>query len=171
MKITIGFSTHKGFAPLSWLIMAAEHTNFSHAYVKVRSESLDRDIIYQATGAGVHFIGTTMFSQTAEVIEEYEVEIGEEDRVRFLQWAIDNAGKPYGRLQLVGLGLMRLAKLFGFNIKNPFANGSTAYVCCELAAAALESVKLGPKFGYDDMDLNNLRDFIRIIGKKKTPQS
>lgn len=49
----IGFSRHRGFAPLSWAIMAVERTNFSHVYIKFYSASMGRWLVYEATGKGV----------------------------------------------------------------------------------------------------------------------
>lgn len=160
-KIIVGFSRHKGFAPLSWLIMLCEGTNFSHAYIKVHSESLDRDLIYQATGSGVHFVGKALFDKTAQVVEEYEIEIPDYNRKKLLQWCVDNAGKPYGHLQLVGIGLIRLAKLFGIRMANPFSNGDQRYVCCELVAAALEHLGLASPEPLDQVDLNATREMAR----------
>ena len=160
MKIQVGFSRHKGFAPLSWLIMLCEGTRFSHAYVRIRAESLDRDLIYQATGAGVHFVGKPLFDETAQVVEEYEIDIPDENRKKLLQWCVDNAGKPYGHLQLVGIGLIRLAKLIKIRITNPFSNGTKAYVCCELVAEALEHVGIPGPEPLDQVDLNSTRDMV-----------
>lgn len=161
--ITIGFSKAKGFAPLSWLIRACEGTEFSHAYIRIRSESLDRDLIYQATGAGVNFVGTALFDQAAQVVEEYQIEISEETRKKLLQWCVDNSGKPYGRLQILGIGLVMLAKLVKLRIKNPFPNGSGAYVCCELVYAALEHIGIAGPSDLDQVDLKATRDMVRSV--------
>mgnify|MGYP001571962652 CR=1 FL=1 len=164
--ITVGFSRHKGFAPISWIIMLCEHTPFSHAYIKVRSESLDRTLVYQATGSGVHFIGSAMFEESAQVIEEYEMPMPSEDRKKLLQWCVDNAGKPYGRLQVIGIGLIRLAKLFGLRISNPFSNGNKAYICCELVTAALEHTGMAGPDDLDQVDLIATRDMVRLVDEK-----
>lgn len=155
MKIWVGFSKHRGFAPLGWLIMRCEGTNFSHTFVRVRSESLNRNLIYQANGSGVFFIGQEMFDRSNQVVEEYEIEVSDAAKVKFLQWAVDSSGKPYGHLQLVGLGMMRLAKLFGLRIKNPFGNRDSAYVCCELVVEALETLGLAGPADLDNVDLQD----------------
>jgi hypothetical protein len=56
-----------------------------------------------------------------------------------MQFAIDNAGIPYGIKNAFGLAIQRLAHLCGFKIKNPFSDGSKSYVCCEIAGYVLES--------------------------------
>lgn len=158
--ITIGFSRHKGFAPLSWLIRLCEGTSFSHAYLRFRSESLDRDMIYQATGSGVNFVGTVLFEQTAQVVEEYSIEIDDATRKKLLQWCVDNAGKPYGRMQILGISLVMLAKLVKLRIRNPFPNGNGAYVCCELVYAALEYIGIAGPSDLDQVDLNATREAV-----------
>lgn len=166
MNITIGFSKHKGFAPLSWLIMLCEGTPFSHAYIKVHSASLDRNIIYQATGAGVNFVGEQLFDQSAQVVYEFKIPLEKASHNKLLQWAVDNAGKPYGHMQMVGLGLVRLAKLLGLRIKNPFPNGTGSYVCCELVAAALEDVGIPGPSDLDLVDLNSALQMVKAAEEK-----
>lgn len=158
--ITIGFSRHKGFAPLSWLIMLCERTKFSHAYIKIKSESLNRTLIYQATGSGVYFIGEEAFKLSSEVVEEYPLEVSPEHRIKLLQWAVDNSGKPYGKMQLLGLGVIRLVKLFGLKINNPFSNGNKAYICCELVTEAIENIGLFPPTDLDKVDLRSIKAIV-----------
>jgi len=158
--LVVGFSKRKGFAPLSWVIMLCEGTKFSHTFIHVYADSIERDLIYQATGSGVHFVGRKAFDECAEVIESYPIQISEEDKKKLLQWSVDNAGKPYGYWQIVGLGLIRLAKLIGLRIKNPFSNGDKAYVCCELVVAALKH--LGMK-GPDQLDQVDLKAAKRMV--------
>lgn len=155
-QIIVGFSRHPGFAPLSWLICAVEGTPYSHAYIKIRSESLDRTLIYQATGIGVYFVGENHFNQVAIPIEEYVFEISDDARKRFLQKAIDKTGMPYGKLQILGIGIMRLAALFGKRISNPFKDGNAAYVCVELTDEALG--ELGLLISEEDRDSIGLKE-------------
>lgn len=158
--IAVGFSRHKGFAPLSWLIMKCEGTNFSHAYIRVRSESLDRNLIYHATGSGVYFIGEPAFEEHVTVAEEYELKVTDQTRKELLQWAVDTSGKPYGKMQLIGLGLKRLVKLVGISIKNPFGTGNKAYICTELVASALKEVKMLDDVNLDEIGLAELRSLV-----------
>lgn len=146
--------------PLSWIIQWSEGTNFSHAYVKIRSDSLDRTLIYQATGSGVAFIGEPTFNEHYQVVEEYDIQISDAAKKKLLQWCVDNSGKPYGRLQCLGIGLQRTLKLIGISIKNPFSNGEQAYICTELAAKALEEVGIEFPTPLDEVDLLELRQTV-----------
>lgn len=163
-KITIGFSKSKvGFPVIAWLIMLCERVPFSHAYVKVHSDSLDRDLIYQATGSGVYFVGLPAFQLHSQTVEEYSLEVSDAAKKKMLQWAVDTSGKPYGRLQLAGIGLKRVCSLVGIKIGNPFKTGSGAYICTELAAQATE--ELGIPFGVDldEVGLKELRDHVKMV--------
>lgn len=160
-KLILGFSKPRGwFVPVSWLIRKTEKTRYSHAYIRVRSSSLERDLIYQATGSGVYFIGGIAFDDHVEVIEEYEFEITSESKKELLQWAIDTSGKPYGRMQMLGLGIKRLFRFFGISIKNPFRTGNKAYICTELAAAALKEIKILSDVDLDEVGLSELRSLV-----------
>lgn len=164
MKITVGFSRHPGFAPISWLICAVEGTKFSHAYIKIRSDSLDRTLIYQATGVGVYFVGEQHFLTKAKPIEEYDFEISDEAKKNFLQKAIDKTGLPYSKMQIVGIAIMRLFALFGKKISNPFKNGDKAYVCCELVDAALSELGLIPNnVDKDSLGLKELMNHVKAL--------
>ena len=163
-KVYIGFSKSRvGLPIIAWLIMLCERVPFSHAYIRIRSESLDRDMIYQATGSGVYFVGLPAFELHSKIVEEYAFEVSDQARKKMLQWAIDTSGKPYGRLQLLGLGLKRLCSLVGIRIGNPFKSGSGAYICTELAARATE--ELGIPFGIDldEVGLKELRDHVKMV--------
>lgn len=161
--VYVGFSKRRGFSPLSSMIMWLEGTKFSHAYIRIRSDSIDRDLIYQATGAGVYFIGKALFEEHSETVEEYPLDMSDDARTRMLQWSVDNAGKPYGKRQMVGLGLVLLARMVGVRVKNPFTNGNKAYVCCELVAEALKNLGVPGADQIDQVDLNAARDMILSV--------
>lgn len=136
--IYIGFSkSTKKFAWFSWLIRLVDGTEYSHVYIKFHSNSLERDIIYQASGTQVNFVGTKIFESCNKVVIEYPLDIKEETKKRILQQAIDKAGIPYGIKEIFGLAIIKLYSLFGKKISNPFGNRDITYVCCELVADLL----------------------------------
>lgn len=160
--IIIGFSCHKTFNILSELIKAAEHTKFSHVYVKFYSASLDRWLIYQASGLVVNFVGEEHFLEKNKVIAEFKTAVTPEQKTEVLQLAVDLAGRPYGMKDLIGIGLVRLAALFKKKIKNPFEDGTKAYICSELGATIL--VKLGVKI--EDLDSTTPKDLYDLLRGK-----
>lgn len=128
-KVIIGFSKPKGFfKPFSWAIRLVERTAYSHVYIRARSEKLGVDLIYQASGSQVNFMGLEHFKTQATSVHEFECEIPDSDYDDFMRWAIINSGAPYSAKQPLGILLIKL-----FNLrKNPFGNGEFAWVCSEL---------------------------------------
>ena len=135
-KIVIGFSRPKGwFKPFSWAIRLVEKTPYSHVYIRAHSDALDVDLIYQASGAQVNFMGIQHFHDHAKTLYEFEFEISDEKYKQFMQWAIINSGADYSIKQPLGILLIKL-----FNLKrNPFDNGRCAWVCSELVGYFLVS--------------------------------
>jgi hypothetical protein len=144
--------------------MLCEGTKFSHTYIRVRSDSLSRDLIYQATGTGVYFIGSIGFDEEHEVVEEFDLGGTEEIKKVILQWAIDMSGRPYSHKQFLGIGIKRLFKLFGRNIKNPFSDGNKGYICTELVAEAAKF--LGEELkDVDSIGLQEVYDHVVKLAK------
>jgi len=142
-KIYVGFSKpiNRIFPVYSWAIRALEGTKFSHVYVR-HATKYDVDIIYQASGTQVNFESGEMFFKKAETVREFEFEITDDAFDAYMRFAIKNAGKPYGVLQVFGIALYSLLGLE----KNPFPSGSTNYICSELVAEILFEIG---KFKYD----------------------
>jgi len=129
-KITIGFSRPKGkICPcLSWGIRLFQGwTPYSHVYVKFHSNSLDRDVIYQASGLQVNYIGSKLFYKHVHVVDEFSLEISDEDYRKMMQYTVDNAGKPYS-----------LKSIFAILFKiESWCDGDDSFVCSELIGEIL----------------------------------
>lgn len=163
--IWIGFSRSASFAPLSTLIRLIEKTEFSHAFIRVRSNSLQRDLIYEATGHGVFFVGAEAFSKKSQVVKEYPIQLKTEAKTKLLQWAVDTSGKPYGTIQLLGLAIKRIFAIFGHKISNPIRTGKQAYICTELVAEALKSLNLIEDSELEDIGLRELLQKVQEVHK------
>lgn len=135
-KITIGFSRPIKFKIFAWLIMKAYETPYSHSYIKFHSDSYDRYLIYQASHTMLNFMGEEVFRSENTPIKEFNIEILDETKKSVIQFAIDNAGKPYGIREVFGLAVVRVAEILGFKIKNPTRMRN--YVCSVLVAKILE---------------------------------
>lgn len=141
MIITIGFSRPKAwFVPFAWAIMAYQKTNYSHAYVKFHSDSISRDLIYQASGKMVNFIGSEKFAAEEIIVAEYQIEISEDKRVALMQFLVDETGTPYGVLQIFGLLLYRQ---FGWKL---LRNNDKEFICSELVARVLHGLDVPESF-------------------------
>jgi len=167
--VYVGFSTHR---PrdwkwlVSWAIRKLQRAPYSHVYVRFPSESLQRDLIYEASGTTVHFAGAESFARSSRVIKEYEVRVSQESFVHALQWAIDNLGKPYGTRELLGAGWVCVGRMFGKKFRNPLGDGARSFVCSELAAAVLG--ELGFTLG-GDLDTQIPRDVDDFLATWKFP--
>ena len=130
LNMIFGFSRRKSFNPLSWLIMLIEGTGYSHAYVKIWSESLHRWLIYQATSkGGLHFCSLEKFLEKNIAVEEYSVKETEQERIRILVKCVDYAADDYSIMQLLGMAFVRLMNWLGRKVKNPWIHG---WVCSEV---------------------------------------
>lgn len=137
-KIIVGFSKPSSFKVFAWIIMTAYKTPYDHVYLKFHSDSLNRDIIYQASKLMVNFMGTSIFLKDNIVVDEFEVKISTDKKIQLMQFMIDNASKPYGIMNAIGLGLMRICKFIGITINNPFGDGSKTWICDEIVGSILE---------------------------------
>lgn len=130
--VTIGFSKPKTWKPFAALIMWGYGIPFDHVYIKFYSSFYDRNVIYQASGTMVNFMSPTVFDANNNVVKEFVLQITDENMIKMVQFAMDNAGKPYGIKECLGLAIVRIAHLFGKHIQNPFKDGGQTYVCCEM---------------------------------------
>jgi len=139
MTITVGFSRPKsGFVPFAWAIMWYQGSDFSHSYIRFKSNSLDRELIYQASSTMVNFWGATYFESKETIAAEYEIEVTDDQYRQLMQYFIDNAGKPYGVLQLVAMFVNRT---FGIKL-DALTNGDREFVCSELVARILSDLDI-----------------------------
>lgn len=138
-SVVVGFSRpRKGFQPFSWLIRLVDGTPYSHVYICFHSDAYDRDLVYQASSLQVNFEGWLHFNSTDLTVKQFALPISDETKKRIIQFAIDKAGTPYGIKEIVGIGLVKLASVFGEKIKNPFRSGDSTYICSELVSEILE---------------------------------
>jgi hypothetical protein len=157
-QVHILFSTQKAKVSFSSLIRLVERTPYSHVSILIKSDKLDRNLIYQANGHGVWFIGEPAFLDKNLVVDEFCFPLTEDQKTKLLQFAIDNSGKAYSFLQLIGIGCKYVGKLLGLNCKNPFSDGNDRYICVELVAEALD---IGTPCEREEMGLKDLHDILQ----------
>jgi hypothetical protein len=121
--------------------MKVEGVDYSHVALVFETESLGRSLVYQATTKGVNFMSFDNFTESNTIVDGDAMAMNPEERKAVLQFCIDNAGKPYGYLEVLGIGLRRLVQLlFKRDIGNVLADGDKSYFCVELLIRLL-SVK------------------------------
>jgi len=123
--ITIGFSkSKKNFAIGSMLIRAYQgFSSFSHCYIRMKVPVVPSDAIIHASEGKVLRMSGTQFDKKHEVVDEFKVLLtdAEHDKVRILMHEI--SGDDYSLCQNLGIFIVDLARLIGFNIKNPWTTG------------------------------------------------
>lgn len=155
-KITIGFSRPKKWNPLSYLIMKIQGTPYSHVYLQFESTSLDRKLVYQASGLQVNFIGSVLFQDHHMTVKEFELEISDEAHKKTLQKAVDLAGMPYSKTQLFDI------LIHHFTGKSVLKDGRSAYVCSELVAEMLKDLDIHMP---EDLDVVEPKDIYEVLDK------
>jgi hypothetical protein len=164
VKISIGFSTPKKFHIFPWLIKKVEGTHFSHTYVRIKSESLERDLIYQASGLKVNFDNKQNFENINEIIEEHEIEVSKETYKKILQFAIDHVGISYSLKQCIGLLWIRTMRQLGKRVPNPIRDGKNGEICTELMASLIEEcLGIDLKEEPDSIGLRELYSYVKQI--------
>jgi hypothetical protein len=132
--LTVAFSRPRDkWAIGSYFIRAFEHAPFSHALIRWHSDSVERDMVYQASHGMVHFIEGSRFDADVETVVAYEIELTDDQHKVIIQKAVDLAGVKYGTLTLFGIAFERIT-----GIKNPFRDGEHSFVCSELVGTILK---------------------------------
>lgn len=161
-KVYIGFSTPKNKNPFPWLVRKIQGTEFSHVYLRLPTgRRLKQDLIYQASNTMVNFVGSKRFEDQNHIIKEIELDIESDTYYKLLQFCVNEAGKSYAFLQILGIGWVLFAGLFGAKVKNPFPQGGSSYVCSELVAAILIEF-----FGFrimQDLDLITPKEVYELL--------
>jgi hypothetical protein len=128
IQLDIVFTRPRGFAPLSYAIRAVEGTPYSHVGIQWRSPTLDVELNYEAVGTGVRFVGAIQFDHNHVVVKRHTLHMTEKQHQELMRYCILTAGREYGSLQILGMGLTRLLRLGA----NPTSDGTRTLVCSEL---------------------------------------
>lgn len=144
-KITIGLSRHTKFSIFGRGIEFFQKTPYSHAYLKFHSNSLSRDLIYQASGLKVNFMNTKMFDSSNTTTNEYVIEVTEEKYNEILGFCVDQVGKPYGIKNIVGIVFYTV---FGYKIIK--SDKLESFICSELIGYVMRMAGILP----DGIDLD-----------------
>jgi len=132
-KIIIGFSNPRSsFVPFSWAIKVFQGWwGASHAYIAYESP-LGVPMVYQASGRKNNFMALGRFYGENSVAYEFPLVLSSHEYRVMLRKFEENAGAPYGRLQILGIALK---PLLGRNI---FRDADQSFICTEVAAKVLQ---------------------------------
>lgn len=139
-QITIGFSRASTSFPIfSWAIMAVQHTNYSHVYLKYQDAYLDETMIYQASHTLVNSMCESVFLAQEKVVQEFTFNVSDASFLACMKFAAKQAGLPYGVMEICGLTLANAAMGIGIKMQNPVKDAGTTWICDQLIAALLET--------------------------------
>lgn len=134
--IRIGFSTRSGVLP--WIIRKATASRISHTYIRIPVPEYSTSMIFQASGLNVNYCNGDLFDSHADVVEEYDVEVSDEQFAIGEKFRVTESGKPYSGKQLIGfLAVLTGKQILDKKISNPFSDGHHSYVCVEVVAVCL----------------------------------
>jgi len=132
MKIIIGASRPIKGQLGSRLIQWWQNTDYSHIYVRWHLNFQERDIVFHASHGMVHQIELNNFTRDNTVVEEYILDLSEEQFKKLSQKAIDLSGTDYSYIELVQIFITDISKG-----KIEFID-QKGYICSELIAELLE---------------------------------
>lgn len=169
LKISIGFSTPKEFHIFPWLIKLIEGTKFSHAYVKIYSDSIERYFYYQASGLRVNFMNREMFEETNRIVKEFDINLTWDTYRKVLQFAIDKAGVEYTLIQVMGLLWIRFCSRIGCKVFNPVNKYDNEEFCTKIVAQLMkECLGVNVKEKYNSVGLQEAYRYVEMIERSNS---
>jgi hypothetical protein len=139
-SITIGFSKPNKFTLHGWLIEKIDGSQFDHAYLRFELDKFNRNVVCQSIDVGVQIVSEAQFATKSTPVQEYQLTVTDEQFVSMFQFCIDNAGKSYSILGVIGEGIVRISAKFGKTITNPFNSDEKTYFCSELVTQCLDTI-------------------------------
>jgi hypothetical protein len=119
--------------------MAVQRTNYSHVYLKYQDAYLGQPMIYQASHTLVNSMSEAVFLAQETVVQEFTFNVSDASFLACMQFAANQAGKPYGILEICGLALVNAAMVLNIKMQNPIKDAGTTWICDQLIAALLET--------------------------------
>ena len=137
-SIIVGFSRPKTWLePFSWLIRLAYWSPISHAYIRFELDGIP--MVFQASGLKINLVSQSLFDSAEDVYKEFTLPISEDNKKALIKFAINQLGKPYNILGILGMAIVRIGQLIRLKIKSPFPYNGASDFCSELVAYILET--------------------------------
>lgn len=73
------------------------------------------------------------------VVQEFTFNVSDASFLACMKFAANQAGKPYGIMEICGLALCEIALVLNKKINNPFKDSGQTWICDQLIAALLET--------------------------------
>lgn len=167
-NIIIGFSKPKKFSLHGLIIEKIDNSQFDHAYIRFNLDQIERNIVFQSIAIGVQLVSESEFEERCTPVEEYQLQISEQQFIIMLQFCFDKAGKPYGILDVLGLGIAKILYKLGLKEKNPFFEGDSTYFCSQLVAQCLDAIDPSDfQLNADNISPEDLRNLLQQLKIKQ----
>jgi hypothetical protein len=138
-NISVVFSKHKGFNVFSSLIMFGLKTPFSHVAIRMVDGDTAQTVYYQASGLAVNVVSEQQFMSTEQIIKTVDFSVSDKVFVSGKTFAINQLGKPYSVLAILGFALQILLGMAHIRISNPFKANGASWVCSQLGAGYIDA--------------------------------
>lgn len=167
MNLIIGFSKPVKKSFHGWLIEKIDDAPFDHAYLRFTLDKIERDIVFQSIAVGVQLISIAEFQNKCSPVEEYELDLSEDQFITMFQFCIDNSGKPYGILNVIGLGFSKILCKLGIKKVNPF-DRSGNYFCSQVVTQCLDNIDSAQfNLNADNTSPSDLRNLLKQLKIKQ----
>jgi hypothetical protein len=127
----------KGITIISKLIRIVMGTKYSHVLARWDGAKGRVDVVWEAAGSGIRFLGPIAHENKYNVVKQYNIELSKLEYHRLIEYTHKYAHVKYGCVQLIG---MLIARIFRMN-RNLLSSGEAAQVCSEAVGGLLRYVK------------------------------
>jgi len=169
-SLTYVFTT-KPHSALSWCIRTVTKRKFSHVSMELHLPEFDRDMLFQATWPYVAVTNTKLFYAKETIVDTITIPISDDEMRTVMQIALDNTGKTYATMKLLGIAYRKLMGAFGYNVKNPAADGDKTEECAELGALVLIALRVPPSDDREAVDPGWVYDRAYELQKERLPRA
>lgn len=136
-QLKIQFTRPTVTSIFSSAIRAVLGTKYSHVLARWDGARGSVDVVWEAAGSGIRFLGPIAHKNKYKVVSQYNIELSKIEYHRLIEYTHKYAHVEYGYVQLVG---MLIARIFRMS-RNPLSSGESAQVCSEAVGGLLRYVK------------------------------
>jgi hypothetical protein len=137
-QLKIQFTTPaRGLKPMSWLIRRILGTKYSHVLARWNAAQGKIDVVWEAAGDGIRFLGPIAHVGKYNIVKEYVIELNKQEYFKLIEYTHKYAHVKYGKLQLIGMLIARVCRMR----RNVLSSGEASQVCSEAVGGLLKYVK------------------------------
>jgi uncharacterized protein YycO len=133
-NISIIFSKRSNFNVFSAAIMWALKIPFSHVAIRMTDGDTGQIVYYQASGLSVNCVSEKQFLSDETVIDRFDIQVSDDAFSKGKTFAIDQLGKPYSFMTILGFAAQIFLSMLNIRIGNPEKANGNSWVCSQLAA-------------------------------------